>query len=467
MILLSDIDALVRAGESNTIEFKVSFNRETVESLCAFANTKGGQVLIGVSASGQISGLDLSDETVQGWLNQIKQSTTPSLLPNIVVKEIAAKKIVVITVQEFPIKPVAFKGKYFKRVGNSNHQLSPSEISNLHLQSLQLSWDSYPAHDATLGDLDVMKIERFISRVNTAGRFVLGGSWQESLEKLDLIRENKPANAAKLLFAKELKQYSIHVGRFKTPSMIIDDKMIKNTLYEAVEETMRFIISHLKVAFEFTGEIQRTEIFEYSLPALRELVLNTIVHRDYTSPVDVQIKIFDQEITIFNPGKLYGDVTIEKLKTDTYQSRTRNKLVAEAFYLTKDIEKYGSGYIRVREEIKSYPTMRFDYEESGDGYLVALGYSQQKTVTTPKTTPKTTSKTRDRLLELVTKNNQITREELSEQLGIGINGVKQQIRKLKKEGILERVGDNRTGFWKTRGEPIIQGDTLEEVRGEG
>ena len=109
---------------------------------------------------------------------------------------------------------------------------------------------------------------------------------------------------------------------------------------------------------------------------------------------NVQIKIFDQEITIFSPGKLYGDVTIEKLKTDTYQSRARNKLVAEAFYLTKDIEKYGSGYIRVREEIKSYPTMRFDYEESGDGYLVTLGCSQQKTVTTPKT--------RDRLLELIT-----------------------------------------------------------------
>ena len=96
-------------------------------------------------------------------------------------------------------------------------------------------------------------------------------------------------------------------------------------------------------------------------------------------------------------------------------------------------------------------TMRFDYEESGNGYLVTLGYSQQKTVTTPKAIPKTTPKTRDRLLELITENNQITREELSEQLGIGINGVKQQILKLKKEGILERVGDNRTGFWKTRG----------------
>ncbi len=94
----------------------------------------------------------------------------------------------------------------------------------------------------------------------------------------------------------------------------------------------------IKVAFEFTGEIQRKEVFEYPLNALREIVLNAIVHRDYTSPIDTQIKIFDNKITFFNPGKLYGDITVEKLATDTYQAQTRNKLIAEAFYLTGEIE---------------------------------------------------------------------------------------------------------------------------------
>ncbi len=164
--------------------------------------------------------------------------------------------------------------------------------------------------------------------------------------------------------------------------MIIDDKMVRATLFDAVEETMRIIISHLKVAFEITGKkIERTEIFEYPLEALRELVLNSIIHRYYTSPVDNQIKIFDQKMTIFNPGKLYGDLTIEQLKTDSYPSRTRNKLIAEAFYLTGDIEKYGSGYQRIRNAIKDYPTMNFDYEESGDGYMVTVDYRQQKQTT--------------------------------------------------------------------------------------
>ena len=102
--------------------------------------------------------------------------------------------------------------------------------------------------------------------------------------------------------------------------MILDDKMIRATLFDAVEEVMLYILSHIKVAFEFTGELERTEIFEYPKSALRELLLNAIVHRDYLSPVDTQIKIFDKSITIFNLGKLYGDITIEQLKTDNYQS---------------------------------------------------------------------------------------------------------------------------------------------------
>ena len=122
------------------------------------------------------------------------------------------------------------------------------------------------------------------------------------------------------------------------------------------------------------------------MSALRELLLNAVVHRDYTSPTDIQIKIYDNSITFFNPGKLYGGLTVEDLKTDSYQSRTRNKLIAEAFYLTRDIEKYGSGYLRVRNAIAEYPTMKFDYRESGDGYLAYLEYRQQRTKTAPQGT---------------------------------------------------------------------------------
>ncbi len=119
---------------------------------------------------------------------------------------------------------------------------------------------------------------------------------------------------------------------------------------------MKYLISHIKFAFEITGKTtQRTEIPEYPLEALRELVLNAIVHRDYLSPADIQIKIFDNSIRFFNPGELHHSLSMEDLKTNSYPAYARNKLIAEAFYLTGDIEKYGSGFVRVRQAIKKYP----------------------------------------------------------------------------------------------------------------
>ncbi len=98
--------------------------------------------------------------------------------------------------------------------------------------------------------------------------------------------------------------------------------------------------------------------------------------------------------------------------------------------------------------------MRFDYEESGDGYLVSMNYREQKTATTPKTAPKTAPKTRERLLEIIGENSRVTREELAQQLGVSINAVKQHILKMKKEGVLERIGDNRAGSWRVTSDRV-------------
>ena len=441
------IENLLFQGENERVEFKQSFDKETIETITSFANTKGGVICIGIKDDATVCGVALGKESIQNYINQIKNSTEPSLIANIDQITIKDKTVLYIKIDEFPVKPVSFKGKYYKRVSNSNHQMRLTEISNMHLQSLQLSWDAYESVGIRYEDLDTDKIDTFIKKVNETKRFRLVDDRVVNLVKLNLLKELKPTNASKLLFAKEQTLYNIHIGRFKTPSMIIDDKMIKETLFEAVEKTMMYIISHIKVAFEFTGEVSRIEIFEYPIKALRELVLNAIVHRDYTSPIDTQIKIFDKKITIFNPGRLYGDITIAKLKTDSYQAQTRNKLIAEAFYLTGDIEKYGSGYIRVREEIASYSTMKFEYEEMGNGYLVSISYKEQKTTlkTTPKTTPKTT---KEKLIEYIKENKNITREELALNLDISINGVKQHILNLKKENRLERVGGRKNGEWR-------------------
>ena len=367
------LDQWIAAGESQTQEFKSSFDKACIDTLVAFANAKGGHVLVGVNDAGLVQGVTLGKESLNEWLVQIKAATSPSIIPDLEAHTLEDKTVVRITVAEFPVKPVSTKGRYYKRVANTNQALNPSEISDLYMQSLQLSWDAYPAHNATLADLSTAKIDAFVQQINAGGRFALGTtSGTAALQKLNYISQGQPTWAAMLLFAQEPLRHHIHIGRFKTPSLIIDDRQITDTLFEAVDQAMRFIVSYVPVAFEITGAVRRTERFAYPLPALREALLNAVVHRDYKDGSDIQIKIFDNSISFFSPGRLYDGLTLAELQQDHYRSRLRNKLVAEAFYLTTGIEKYGSGFIRIRTALRDYPEVQFTVEEVSGGLCLTF-----------------------------------------------------------------------------------------------
>ena len=384
----------IAAGESQTLEFKTSFDKASIATLVAFANAQGGTVLVGVSDAGSVQGVTLGKETLNEWLGQIKSATSPALIPEIIAHSIDGKTIVEIEIREFPVKPVNTRGRYYKRIASSNHALNTSEIADLYMQSLQLSWDAYEAQGYTVNHLSEAKIQRFIRLVNQHGRFALDETDPHAaLEKLNYLKNGKPTWAAVLLFAKEPIRHNVHIGRFKTPDMIIDDRQFTDTLFEVVEQSMKFIVSHISVAFEFDGSIQRKERFAYPLPALREALLNAVVHRSYTDPSDIQIKIFDDKITLFSPGTFYGGLTVAEIRADNYRSSLRNKLVAEGFYLVNAIEKYGSGFIRIRHALHDYPEIQFDIEEKFGGVMVTFAQkvSQEEwrnPVTEPRKPPR-------------------------------------------------------------------------------
>ena len=329
--------------------------------------------------------------------------------------------------------------------------MSTAEVTDLYMRTMQYSWDAYPYPGKTIEDLDMDKIERFANRINEKGRLRISGTPVEIISKMNLLKDGNPTNGAMLLFAKTPLMYDIHAGRLKTSDVILDDRIIRNTLYEAVEETMKYIMSHLKVSYKISSETvvqttQRSEIFEYPLEALRELVLNSIIHRQYDNVGDIKIKIFDNRITIFNPGKLYGDLTIEDLKTDYYQSSARNKLVVEAFFLTGDIEKYVTGFHRVRSAISKYPSMKFKYREIQNGFLTELSYEEASTDNTVDNTVDKTNE--EKILDAIRVNPGITQQKLVEITGLTRRGVEWNMQKLKVENVIRRVGGKKHGHWE-------------------
>lgn len=230
-----ELQYILRSGENEKVEFKTSFNKDVIETLVAFANTKGGAVYIGVNDTAKIIGVTLAPESLQQWANEIKTKTEPSLIPDMDVFELNGKIVVIARVIEYPVKPLSVQGRYYKRIKNANHLMSASEVSDCYLQVMQYSWDAYTRPDATIADLDLMRIEKFINRINEKGRIHLNGSNIEKLQKLKFLKDNLPTNAAMLLFAKDPLMYDIHAGRLKTTDIILDDKIIRNTLFEVVE----------------------------------------------------------------------------------------------------------------------------------------------------------------------------------------------------------------------------------------
>ena len=196
------------------------------------------------------------------------------------------------------------------------------------------------------------------------------------MEKLGLIRDGRPTWAAVLLFGKRpqspLTQATVHCGRFRTEIDIDDDRLIEGSLIEQIDETMDFLKKHINVRFVITGKPRRDQIWDYPLEALREAVVNAICHRDYGDTADIQIKVFDDHIRIWNPGLLPYGMTFEELHKRTHASKPRNKFIAQVFYDLGIIERYGSGIHRILDACAVAGLPEPTFSESSGGLVVTF-----------------------------------------------------------------------------------------------
>ncbi len=391
----ADLRKLIKGGETETIEFKASFDKETLETSVAFANTKGGVILIGISDRDEIKGIQIGKETLRDWANQISQSTEPRIIPEIEIDTIDGKNVAVIRIKEFPIKPVFVKGRCFRRVGNSNRVMQAREIAEMHFQSTGMSWDRLPVTKAPIGEIDLEKVKQYIESAKDARRRKISGGEKplQVLEKLELIKDGKPTWAAILLFHNHpqrfLSQAMIHCGKFKEETMVIDDRMIEGAIIEQIEEAMDFIRKNINVRFVMTGKPAREEVWDYPLEALREAVINAVCHRDYTVSSNTEVRIYDNELIVWNPGGLPLGLTVEDLYKP-HPSVLRNKGVGGIFYDMGLIEQWGSGIDKMRKAcIKSgIPEPKFE-EHQGfrvifrkdiytEEYLQKLGLNERQ-----------------------------------------------------------------------------------------
>ena len=450
--------------ENLTVEFKSSFDNDVIESLVAFSNVEGGSVYVGIADDGKVKGISISKESIATWINEIRNKTAPAIIPNVETVEIDGKTIVIFKVPAYPIKPVSVKGRYYKRVKNTNQPLTITEVFNLHLQSLNTSWDAYPDAMHTLEDISLEKVQNCIEIMLEKGMTIID-SPLTFLLKFNLLREDKPTNAAYLMFKNNHSTITtIELGRFQDHITIKDTARTQSDIITQVNEVMEFVKKHINLEVIITGQVQNVQKWQYPLEAIREIVLNMIIHRDYMSSSDSIVKIFNDKIEFYNPGRLPDNITVEDLLSNNYKSTPRNKSVADFFKNIGWIEKYGSGIGRIRNYFKEASLPEPKFGNISNGFQVTV-FSQENVTETENVTENNTenntetenvtenntenlTKSQKIIINEIKKNQRITSEELSNIVGITADNVRVNLSKLKSKGLIERVGADKGGYWR-------------------
>lgn len=448
---------LIPKTESEAIEFKSSLGewKEIIEAISAFANTRGGRVIIGVSKSGKLLGAGIGKDTIERLTNQISQNTDPKTHPRIIIEKINGKFIIIIEVKESTDHLVLAFGRSFKRVGKSTVRVSKDEYERLILEKHKdkLRFDIQIFKGAQLKDIDSGKVRWFLEKAEEERRLTIPEkiSIKETLEYLKVLCDGRLNNTAILLFGKNPQKYfvqaKIRAGRIKGTEGhdFLDMKVLEGTIPDLREKAMMFIKEHIKKAVFFDAN-QRFDKWEYPLRAIEEAVNNALTHRDYFSNSDIQLAIYDDHIEIWNPGELPKQLTPEQLK-GKHKSIPRNPFLADKLYLIRYIEHWGRGTNRIVEEMRQNNLPDPVFVNNSGGFEVVLigpGKSFEKAIEDVKLHKLDLNVRQKKAIEYLSINGEISRKKYAEISGISLRQANKDLSDLLKKKIIIQVGMGRS-----------------------
>jgi len=375
---MQDILNLIKNGESESVEFKKSTAsmKEAIETLCAFANHKGGFLFFGVDDSGKVIGQQASDDTLKNIANSVKLNTEPKLYPHIEKIKIEDKNCILVSIEESPLRPHLAYGRAFLRVGSTNQRIDREHYEYMLQQRTNgYGFDYITEPKAVLEDIDAESVYKFLDTANTIREINVNTFLPIDiiLKNLELMKDRGITRAALLLFGKNPakffpNRFELKCGHFLNDEgydEISNDKEFNRNIIDNFNLSMGFIKDSIKKKLvKAKDKIQHIEEWEYPLSVLREALVNMIVHRDYRRNIKSTLEIRPSFISFYNPAVLFEPtITIERLKK-IHPSRPGNRLIAKIFYLMGIFENWGGGTLKIiSDSIKAgKPSPVFSFE---------------------------------------------------------------------------------------------------------
>ncbi len=446
----ADLKQRIAQGENAATEFKENFDQEVIETAVAFANTNGGIIFIGVSDRGDISGITVGKETLRDVSNRIAQATEPRVIVDVESVDVVEKSVLVVHIAEASIKPVSVRGRCYKRVGNSNRVMSPQEIAQMYLNATGQSWDQLLVTRAGIDDIDEKKVEWYLTRRETTRNVAKPQDMSQTalLRNIDgLSDEDIPTHAGILFFSKYPQRFfqnaQLRVVRFKGISVthpVINRLDCSGALWEMVDAAEEFIRKNIRLlSLRTSRSFQRDDKFEYPLAALREAIINALIHRNYQKHSDVRVFIFDNRVEIINPGTFP-----EGVSPDTPVHEPVNPILSRFMYDIGFIERYGSGIRMMKRLSAEWGNKEPRYEfHPLQTTIIFDSPIQESTFVEIDDISEQLNERQKNAFSYVQRHGQITRKEYIEINHVSVRIAYEELKDLTNKGLLHVVGKGR------------------------
>lgn len=445
-----EIKLIIKEGEGLSVEFKEKYTPKIDRDIVAFSNSKGGFLFLGVNDSGKIVGEKLTNK-----MKAEIQAIARNCDPQIHIKKIKQSgNIVFVAISEGEEKPYCSSSGYFRRLDAVTQKMTQKEVRLLFRDTDPVSFEAIVCKNVKIKDISLPKVKAFLNETGTALK-ANQVNLPMVLSSLGVVENAKINNAGALMFASNIDKAIPHsesiMGAFKgtNKTHVFDRKDVRDDLFMQLNEAVAFLKKHLNVRSEIRG-INRHDIYEIPLDALREAIVNAIVHRDYSCKgTSLYVMVYDDRVEIENPGKLLSGLTVRSLDKSSVR---RNPIIADLFHRMGKVERMGSGIKRMRDLMREAGLKEPVFE--ADVFFRATFYRD------PKYSLKGGQKrlveglveglveSQRKMVSLIRQNPRISKQDLSVKVGISTSAIDKNIQALKKKGLLKRVGSAKGGHWE-------------------
>ena len=364
--------------EHQTIEWKESWHDEYLEWICGYANAYGGTLYIGKNDNGDVIGI--SDKDSRKLLEVIpnKITDTMGIVADVNLLYEGNLQYIEIIVEKYP-SLISYHGKYFYRSGSTMRTITGKELDKALLKSQGRTWDGMPIPKLKVEDLKQEAIELFKEKAVRRGRLTPEETRVEDailLDNLHLFDEDGYLiRAAMLAFYKDPEKWVtdayVKIGYFdQSDADLRYQDEVHGSLIEQVDKTVDLVYTkYMKALITYEG-IQRVEQFMFHQDAFREILLNAIVHKDYSACNPIQISVYEDKIYIWNDGEMPEGLDSTDKLFMKHSSKPYNPKLANVFFMSGMIEAWGRGFDKIKEACARYDAPLPEYNISKSGVMV-------------------------------------------------------------------------------------------------